>query len=214
MANPSDLNTAIARGVAEAIDVLERAAKVVDDEWQRVSTTVAESDTVPDQVKQAISQLDDAAAAMRREAATVADELPQNLANGVEEVVAFFGRMGDSCAGSSEPASTEVVPAEPPAPKPTRPVSKSKSSATSKAKPATRQKAKAKPATKQKAKAKAKPATTSKAKSKGSATSKSKAKTRSKAKPAAKSKAKSSSKSSGGKTSTKRTGSAKDKPDS
>ena len=104
MRNSSDLNATIEKGAAEALALLERAAKVIDAEWRRAAAAVDESDTVPEQVKQAFARLDDAADTVRDEASNVAESLPGNLADAVDELVRFVAQVAPGCAATSQEA--------------------------------------------------------------------------------------------------------------
>lgn len=79
MKKTPDLSETFSKGAAEAKEILQQTANLIETEWQRLLDAVEESDSVPDQVKTAVDRLGDTMDDVKEFVATVG---PQVFAGG------------------------------------------------------------------------------------------------------------------------------------
>ena len=107
MKKTPDFSATLAKGASEAREILEQTATLIDAEWQRLLATIDESETVPDQVKQAVDRFETVVGTARREASTAAEDLASDFSNTIDEMRDFVTTLAPNVAETSRRAARQ-----------------------------------------------------------------------------------------------------------
>ena len=112
MRKTPDLSATLAKGAAEAKEILSQTAASLDTEWQRVMRTIDSSDAVPDQVKQqlnqAVARLTSVVESVKRESTSTAEEMAHDLVEAVGDVRTFVTNLASAVVRAAAHAGVPV----------------------------------------------------------------------------------------------------------